>query len=328
MTEQRTHLAVCDFIQSINQQQNLTFGDAIEDDGVHDLGLFRLELRLGKVHPQHVGEGAAEIGGAQIAATDQYRNPRPRRQCQGIGNLVNGGVVFVAQQVHRGQPTQHRRLTATWIAQHHQALRSSESLADRHRRARSAHLARCLGNAVTRINAATDAAQLLQLGHQSVFAGLPLGGLKGKPQGHIETAQKQGLGGQVAVTFWQIIEVDDVPGSQCLLAVQIKGLSLSFQGINTRGFLVEAPQLGDLLAQILKAEFVPPVGEKRIGENGLFQRLKKFVAQKGELAGADACGLHGSLDLLQQPCLDSVTLRNAPRLQPLAEISLKGRLAQ
>ena len=83
-----------------------------------------------------------------------------------------------------------------------------------------------------------------------------------------------------------------------------------------------------MLAQILKAEFVPPVGEKRIGENGLFQRLEKFVAQKGELAGADACGLHGSLDLLQQPCLDSVTLRNAPRLQPLAEISLKVRIAQ
>ena len=64
LTEQRTHLAVCDFIQSINQQQNLTFGDAIEDDGVHDLGLFRLEFRLGKMHPQHVGEGAAEIGWA------------------------------------------------------------------------------------------------------------------------------------------------------------------------------------------------------------------------------------------------------------------------
>jgi hypothetical protein len=117
---------------------------------------------------------------------------------------------------------------------------------------------------------------------------LPLGGLKGKPQGHVETAQKQGLGCQLAVTLWQIIEVNDVPGSQCFLAVKIQGFSLSVCRINTGGFLVEAPQHRDLLAQILQAESVPPVGEKRISKNRFLQRLKEFVAQKGELAGAGA----------------------------------------
>ena len=234
----------------------------------------------------------------------------------------------MAQQIYRGQPTQHGCLATTWVAQHHQALRAGESLADRHGSAQGPHLARSLGGAVTRIDAATDAAQLLQLGHQNVFTGLPLGGLKGKPQGHVETAQKQGLGGQLAVTLWQVVQVNDVPGSQCFLAVKIQGFSLSVCRINTGGFLVEAPQHRDLLAQILQAEFVPPVGEKRISKNSLFQRLKKVVAQKGELAGADACGLHGSLDLLQQPCLDSVTLLNAPRLQPFNEIALKVRIPQ
>ena len=95
LAEHHAHMGIRNLVQTIHEQQGFALGNAVEDDGPHDVRLFREQFRLVEVLSQEVSEATAKVRLTQVAAADKHRNPRLARQRLGIGNLAEGSVALV-----------------------------------------------------------------------------------------------------------------------------------------------------------------------------------------------------------------------------------------
>jgi hypothetical protein len=153
-------------------------------------------------------------------------------------------------------------------------------------------------------------ALLFQSGQSGIITFTTFGRLDLDSERHVELAQEKLLGADVDVIRWEIAQVNDVPCIEGLLAIAVEGGCLLLRRVFADSFIGPLSQQGDLLAEVIEAQLVPPVGKDRMREHSLVHSLKVACLERRNLLLAGIADGQGGFHPLENATLDVVPFCN------------------
>ena len=96
LAKHHAHAGLRNLIQSIHKQQDFSPGNSVEDNGTHNVRIFREECRVMQVLGQKLGEATALVGLTQFTTANKHGHPGCTGQCFGVGKLVECIASFVS----------------------------------------------------------------------------------------------------------------------------------------------------------------------------------------------------------------------------------------